>query len=160
MNIKLFIAAAVMSITLASCSQKVSDTGTYYNYKTQCLGTELDGSQTLLSWGEGRNRSDAVEQAKKNAVRDVIFNGIHEGRSDCDKRPLLNIPNAKERYEEYFNIFFSDGGEYQKYISMADEKARSRNKEKYQYGRKMSVTVRVDRSALKARLKADGLLNY
>lgn len=52
--------------------------------------------------GEGRNRADAVEQAKKNAVREVIFNGIHDGNSSCDQRPLLNIPNAEERYREYF----------------------------------------------------------
>lgn len=157
---RIILIASFAIFTLSGCSQKVSNSGAYYTYKTQCLGVELDGSQTLLAWGEGRNKSDAVEQAKKNAVRDVIFNGIREGNSACDQRPLLNVPNAKDKYEEYFNIFFADGGEYKKYISMADEKFRSRNKEKYKYGRKMSVTVRVDRAGLKKRLKEDGVLTY
>ncbi|MEG1999309.1 MAG: hypothetical protein RR015_04775, partial [Bacteroidales bacterium] len=37
-------------------------TGAYYNYETECLGIEHDGSQTLRVWANGRNRSDALEQ--------------------------------------------------------------------------------------------------
>jgi len=150
----LMIAAVCM---VMGCSRSTVSSA-YQNYKIQCLGVEHDGSQTLLSWGEGRNRSDAVEQAKKNAVYEIIFNGIHEGNSSCDQRPLLNIPNAEERFREYFQRFFVDGGEYKKYVSTVDEKNGSRNVEKYQYGRKMSVTVRVLRSELRERLKNDNVL--
>lgn len=142
--------------TIASCSTKT--TNTYYNYETTCLGVEGDGSQTVVAWGQGRNATDAVEQAKKNAVSDIIFKGIRSGSPECNTRPLVNEVNARERYEEYFNIFFMDGGEYKKYISMADEKNRSRSTEKYQYGQKKSVTVRVLRSELKNRLKNDGII--
>ncbi len=158
MKTRAFIMIGFLLLMTTGCAQKTTDASAYYTYKTQCLGVELDGSQTLLAWGEGRNKSDAIEQAKKNAVNDVIFNGINEGNSSCDRRPLVNVPNAKERFEEYFNIFFADGGEYKKYVSTVDEKKRSRNKEAYQYGRKMSVTVRVMRSELKARLQEDGIL--
>lgn len=131
----------------------------YMTYETRCLGVELDGSQTLLAWGEGRNKADAEEQAKKNAVRDVIFKGINSGKSDCTKPPLVNTPNAQKKYEEYFNAFFADGGEYKKYISLDDHKRRSGDKEHYQYGEKRSVTVRVLRSELKKRLQDDGILH-
>lgn len=131
---------------------------TYMTYETQCLGVELDGSQTLLAWGEGKNKADAEEQAKKNAVRDVIFRGINAGKSDCTRPPLINTPNAKQKYETYFNRFFADGGDYTKYISMADHKRRSGDKEHYQYGEKRSVTVRILRSELKERLQEDGIL--
>ena len=40
----------------------------FEKFETECLGIEGDGSQTLRAWGTGRNRADAVEQAKKNAV--------------------------------------------------------------------------------------------
>lgn len=147
----------VLLILMAACKSSTQNS-TYYTYNTQCLGVEGDGSQTLLVWGEGRNKADAVEQAKKNAVSDVIFKGIHEGNSQCSQVPLLNTPNARQKYDDYFNIFFADGGEYRKYISMADEKNRSRNTERYQYGRKISVTVRVLRAKLKKRLQDDGIL--
>lgn len=148
----------VATCILTGCSRNTVASA-YQDYKIRCIGVEHDGSQTLLSWGEGRNRADAVEQAKKNAVREVIFNGIHDGNSSCDQRPLLNIPNAEERYREYFQRFFADGGEYKKYVSTVDERSGSRNVEKYQYGRKMSVTVRVLRSELRERLQNDNVLH-
>jgi hypothetical protein len=132
-----------------------------YTYKTECLGVEQDGSQTLKAWGNGRNKSDAVEQAKKNAVRDVIFYGILEGKSDCNKKPLIFEVNAQEKYEEYFNKFFADGGEFKNYISLRDERIFdkiSRDKK----GARESVThgliVRVLRAELKAKLIADGII--
>ena len=59
----------VSSITYG---QKKNRTGAKYNYKTKCMGTEMDGTYTLEAWGKGRNYSDATEQAKKNAVSDVM----------------------------------------------------------------------------------------
>lgn len=126
--------------------------------ETECLGVEEDGSQTVRAWGLGRNKSDAVEQAKKNAVSDVIFKGIKAGVAGCNMRPLLSEVNAREKYEDYFNIFFMDGGEYKKYISMADQKVRSKNKAKNKIGARYGVTLRVLRAELKARLKEDGLI--
>lgn len=143
-------------LLLASCSSTKSTA--YFTYETQCLGVELDGSQTLLAWGDGKNKADAEEQAKKNAVRDVIFRGINAGKSECTRSPLVNTPNAQQKYEDYFNRFFADGGEYKKYISMSDQKRGSGNKEHYKYGEKRSVTVRVLRSELKKRLQEDGIL--
>ena len=45
----------------------------------KCMGVELDGSQTLRVIGYGKNRADAKEQAMKNAVWTVVFDGIREG---------------------------------------------------------------------------------
>ena len=36
--------------------------------ETECISKEMDGSLTLRVWGTGRNRTDALEQAKKQAV--------------------------------------------------------------------------------------------
>lgn len=48
----------------------------------------------------------------KNAVWTVIFDGIREGVAGCNMRPLVTEANARERYEDYFNTFFADGGDY------------------------------------------------
>ena len=55
----------------------------------KCMGVELDGSQTLRVIGYGKNRADAKEQAMKNAVWTVIFDGIREGVAGCNMRPLV-----------------------------------------------------------------------
>ncbi|MEG1729216.1 MAG: hypothetical protein RR280_06715 [Bacteroidaceae bacterium] len=158
-NTKFKLLIATLScIFLIGCKSHLSTTQTFISYETECLGIELDGSQTLRAWGEGRNKSDAIEQAKKNAMRDVIFKGITAGKKDCNMRPIITEVNGHEKYEEYFNIFFTDGGAYKKYISMADEKKRSRKAEYNNIGTKYGITVRVLRAELKNRLKSDGII--
>lgn len=125
----------------------------------RCLGTELDGSQTLRVQGYGRNRADAKEQAMKNAVWAVIFDGIRDGAAGCNMRPLVAEVNASERYEDYFNIFFSDNGAYKEYVSLRDTKKRSGGKVKDKLGYSYDLTVRVLRAELKARLVADNVID-
>lgn len=132
-----------------------------YTYKTECLGLELDGSQTVKAWGNGRNRFDAVEQAKKNAVNDVLFNGIYEGKQDCEKRPVVSEVNARQKHENYFNNFFVDGGEYKNFVSLKDERILQKiNRDRK--GSRESVThgfvIRVLRSELKQKMIQDGLI--
>jgi len=57
---------------LFSCNPQKKIAGNY-TYKTECLGIEMDGTQTVKAWGNGRNRFDATEQAKKNALNDVFL---------------------------------------------------------------------------------------
>lgn len=151
--------AGLFAFMITSCK-----TSTYarYDYKSECLGTELDGSQTIKAWGKGRDWKDAADQAKKNAVRDVIFKGILDGQEGCSQKPLVTEVNAIEKYEAYFNKFFADGGEYKDFISLKDEKisnhiirkAKMRDKDNSVY----SIVVRVKRSELKEKLINDGIL--
>ncbi|WP_321342965.1 hypothetical protein [uncultured Draconibacterium sp.] len=140
---------------LLSCSPKIIHSG-YYSFESECLGVELEGSQTLKAWGRGKNRKDAVEQARKNAVRDVIFNGIRKGSADCNLKPIILEVNAHERYEDYFNAFFADDGPYKDFITN-DDRAPV---EKHLAGNDLvcGVTVRVLRSDLKKQLKWDSIL--
>lgn len=145
-----------LSLSLAAEAQ----TQTVYDTQSiKCLGTELDGSQTLRVTGYGRNRSDAKEQAKKNAVYAVIFNGVRDGVKGCNLRPLVTEVNARERYEDYFNIFFMDNGEYLKYVSLRDTKRMSADRKKDKVGYSYEMTIRVLRAELKARLKADNVIS-
>jgi len=150
----LTIVAALSLIYAEAQTQPV-----YARSSIRCLGVELDGSQTLRVQGYGRNRSDAKEQAMKNAVWAVIFDGIRDGVQGCNMRPLVTEVNAKERYEDYFNLFFSDNGEYKKYVSLRDTKKRSGGKSKDKLGYAYDLTIRVLRAELKARLKADNVID-
>lgn len=126
--------------------------------EVECLGVELDGSQTLRSKGKGKNKADAVEQAKKNAVWAVLFEGIHAGAAGCDMRPIVAEANAREKYEEYFNAFFRDNGGYKDYVSTEDEKRWSKDKTKNKYEVTYTITVRVLRPELKNRLRQDKII--
>lgn len=155
-----FLVVGVALLLLNSCrtTTLISSESAYMSYKTECLGTELDGSQTLRAWGKGKNRADAIEQAQKNAVRDVIFKGINSGSDECNTKPIIFEVNAQEKYEYYFNVFFVDGGEYKKYVSSKDENMTSRMVAKSNTQENWSVVVRVDRSGLRNRLINDGII--
>ena len=145
----------------SSCNHQKKIAGNY-TYETECMGTELDGSQTLKTWGKGRNRSDAVEQAKKNAVRDVLFKGINKGKTECNLKPVLLEVNCQEKHEDYFNKFFADGGEYKNFISMKDESIiPAITKDRKGAGSEVTngVIVRVLRAELKNKMVSDKILN-
>lgn len=153
----------IVGTTTYSTAQKVQKkTAGFYDYETECLGVEGDGSQTVRSHGKGRNREDAIEQAKKNAVRDVLFKGISKGSSECNIKPILFNPNAREKFEDYFNAFFADKGPYLEFITTQDgsdmhsevRKGRSQAGSQENYG----VVVRVQRAKLKERMIQDKII--
>ena len=129
--------------------------GDYSLPATECMGVEGDGSQTLRVWGIGRNKVDALEQAKKNAVKEVIFKGIRNGSKECNTKPLIYEVNAEEKYQYYFNVFFKDGGDYKQYVSMEDRRPMTSKKENTETQVKCCVTVRVLRAELQQRLIED-----
>ena len=126
--------------------------------ETECISKEMDGSLTLRVWGTGRNKTDALEQAKKQAVYDVLFKGVTRGNTDYNMRPVMTEVNARQRYQDYFDIFFMDRGEYRKYISMEDKRAGSTRTRRNYRDVTVGTTVRVLVPQLRARLKEDGLL--
>ena len=137
----------LLLLILAGCSSKKS-VSSYHSFESECLGVELDGSETLRAWGRGKNRTDAIEQAKKNAVRDVLFKGVVAGSRECSVRPLITEVNAQERYASYFNDFFS----------MEDKKTNSNTKASNKTQISYSTTVRVLRSQLQQKLIEDKIL--
>ncbi|MCR5533993.1 MAG: hypothetical protein K6F47_02270 [Bacteroidaceae bacterium] len=113
-----------------------------------------DFSETLRITGFGRNRRDAKEQAMKNSVYVVLFQGVKDGNKGCNMRPLIEETGAREKYNGYFDRFFQDGGEYKNYVSLKDTRWGSKNK----IGAAYEMTVRVLRSQLKTRLQDDGII--
>lgn len=150
---------SIAVIILAPQKIKAQGFASTQGLNVECLGVEHDGSQTLRSTGSGRNKTDALEQAKKNAVMAVIFTGVRGGKAGCDMRPLILETNAREKYERYFDVFFMDRGEYLKYTSMIDKRRGSNQKKKSKLEKTYRVTVRVLRSQLKERLISDGIIS-
>ena len=154
------IVLAVLSISACNPQKRVAG---YYNYETECLGVEMDGSQTVKGWGKGADKTDAVEQAKKNAVRDVLFKGVRNGKSECNQRPVVGAVNAQQNNEDYFNKFFADGGEYMNYVNYKDQSTNqptvSRNRkgagEEVMYG----IIIRVLRAELKNKMITDKIIS-
>ena len=160
-NLKILGAALIALTAVSTSCAPQKHTAANYNIETECMGVELDGSQTVKAWGRGKDRKDAVEQARKNAVRDVIFKGITKGNSECNVKPLIVEVQAEEKYEDYFFEFFADGGKYAEFVSDVDESLFPKiGKDRRAQGSEVSygVIIRVLRQKLKKQLKEDNIL--
>lgn len=155
----MIILSAALLLGAVSCrsGKNVVSSAAYSSFETICMGVEGDGSQTLRVWGKGANKADAIEQAKKNAVIDVLFKGI-AGTGECAQKPLVTEVNARERYAEYFNPFFSDGGEYRKFVTEENANDASRLKAQGSSQVNYGIIVTVDREGLRKQLERDGVL--
>lgn len=142
----LFFAAC---ITAVSCHTSYNATATYSDSATKFMKLDGDGSITVRVSAQGRNYGDAWEQAGKRAVREVIFKGIQVPNNSFMSKPLITEVNAEEKYEQFFNIFFTDKGDYSKFVSGADRRATSSVETKADAMVKQTITVRVLRTELK-----------
>lgn len=152
-------AIIVLFNIISGCKSSQTISGEYAMQKfgIECLGIDHAGNQTLRTWGNGINRKKAIEQGVQNAIDAIIFTGI-QGNGECDKRPLLNTPNAKEVFRDYFNKFFDDANNgYGGYVRI-EEKSTSRIKSKNSTMELWSCTVIINREALRERLLTDGII--
>lgn len=155
-KLSLLILPLVLCI-LAGCGAKVSQAR--YDYKSQVLSANYDGTYVIRVHIRARNAAIAFTDAQRKAVKEVIFSGV-EAASDGVKplQPILFDMNAERKYEDYFNAFFVDGGEWTKYASLHDKRTGTTHYKRD--GRQMLevITVTVDRAGLKAKLIADKIL--
>lgn len=145
-------------MALTGCKSEKTITTAFNNYITECLGKSMDGSQTLRVWASGRNRADAIEQAKKKAVYDIVFNGIQAGSGECNAYPIVDEPNARKKYEDYFDLFFANGGAYKEYVSFTNQKKSAMQKYYGDGTLTYGIIVTVNRSALRQRFINDNII--
>lgn len=157
-KILLLVSAALVLVAVGSCSKR-ANVSMAYDYPSEVLSVERDGSVTMRVWGEGRNRPDAIEQAHKEAVYDVIFKGVSaEGMKASLTRALVLENNAEAKYRLFFNEFFADRGPYTKFVSREDTRAGSNLRQRSDTQVRFAVTVRVLRSELERYLIDEGIL--
>ena len=155
MKTRTILYMAILAVVLLACKPKEYIAG-HYNYDTECLGKNLDGSQLVKTWGTGMDVKEARENAFKEALRDVMFKGIRNGSDECKVSPMITDVNAMERHEDYFNGFFSDRGDYRDFIEEQNKKSfkNEDSNKKQAYG----FIVLIDMQGLKSHLQQDQIL--
>lgn len=153
----ILVALAIASLVLVGCGVRSSQT--FYNYDSRIISTELDGSYNIRAFGRGRNAVVAYDEARKQAVYDVLFNGVQSSNSRVSSlKPLMLEVNARERYEDYFNAFFADGGAYREFTSLHDTRILTENWHNSKLQVLVQVSITVDRKGLKQKLIEDNII--
>lgn len=160
--LSIVVLATVFTLSFNSCRRDtvLPNNFAYTSFQTQALGSNLDGTMRVRAYGTGATTTLAIENAKRNAVSDIIFKGITSGTPQYTTKPLIYEVNARERYDYYFSTFFADNGPYTEYCSLADETLTSRVKAKNKTQTNYGVVVTINRNAIKQRLIDDGIINY
>lgn len=155
------IAAATLAISSTGCrsNREVASHISATSMETVSLGNNGDGSIVVRAWGSGANKGESIEQAKRNALNDILFKGIKKGSNPGEAtRPLVPEVNAREKYADYFEPFFSSGGKYTKFAHEDhgnSDRLKSKGVSREAYG----VVLVINRSALRNQLIKDGVLS-
>jgi hypothetical protein len=139
-----------VSPVLGQVFNKQKKTASYYNVETECLEDKLDGSFVLNAWGKGSSKSEAIDQAKRNVLNDILFNGVNKG---CQMRPLIVEVNAASKYRSYVYAFFDK--QYKDFISIEKSpKSLKKSRKQTSYG----IKIRVKVEAIRQKLIEDNIL--
>ena len=152
----LLAVAICLHMMAASPKQKKADKDTnQFRYEIECAGNAIQGTYLVKVWSYSKKAAIAENQCRKNAVHGVIFKGYGGGQGCVAQRPLANNPGVETQYKEYFDSFFAEGGEYQKYASIMEGTVETVKVGK-EY--KVGVVVSVRKDDLRKALEAAGIV--
>lgn len=152
--LSLLVVALCMPVWAGAKKKADKDTN-QFRYEIECAGNAIQGTYLVKVWTYSRRAAVAENQCRKNAVHGVIFKGYGGGQGCVSQRPMANTPGVETQYSEYFNRFFADGGEFQKYASIMPGTTETVKVGK-EY--KVGVVVSIRKDDLRRALEAAGIL--
>ncbi|MBS3738251.1 hypothetical protein [Mesohalobacter halotolerans] len=156
-----FLKIVVLAVLCIACKSKIETVSGYYDYETECVSVDRNGIQTVKAWGIGLNEKEAILNARRRAVDDILFKGIRGGNSSCEIRPIILNPNKRRDNINYFNRFYAPKGLFEQYAGLPDEnwlrrklKTNKKNDGKLAY----EIIIEVDVMGLREQMKRDNLI--
>lgn len=123
----------------------------YSTFSTTAIANRGMGKYVLRVQGIGQTYHQAKVDAVRKAVYDVVFKIINSSYGEHKMiHPIISNPLIEQQYSDFFDAFFSTGGDYLKF---AYELRLEKDKFKPQARRGVIMNVMVDRVALAKYLK-------
>ncbi len=126
-----------------------------FNYEVSSMGVGLQGTTLLKAWGKGVTEKEAIESAKQNAVKVLIFKGVS---GSTDTLPIVSDPNAEEKNKDYFQTFFAKDGKYLKFVTNTNSSIPPENRLRDGRFYKIAVVVSINRNLLIKELESAGII--
>lgn len=159
MKRKISLIALVILSTIACMAgpkSKANKDTQQFRYEIECAGNGSQGTYLVKVWTMSKNKNVAIEHCKKNAVHGVLFKGYGRQNGCVPQKPIINKPGAEMENQEFFKLFFKDGGEYMKYVSVTagtQEIIKIKGK-----GYRVGMVVSVSKDALRQAMEAAGII--
>lgn len=160
-NIMLMLVAflSLPSISMAQSKKKADKETTEWRYEIEAVGTGTQGTYQVKVWSYSKKPETAIEQAKKNAVHGIIFKGFPGKDRVKGQKALAQSSNLETEKEDFFKDFFTDGGKYQKFVTLTNNGAIAAG-DRIKIGKeyKIGVVVSVNVEALRKDLEDSGII--
>jgi len=160
-NLKFVLLTVIFLFALftgfAQAKKKANKDTQQYRYDITCAGVGAQGTYLVKVWSYCKKQKPAIatEQSRKNAVHGVIFKGFSGSTQGCpSQRALASDPTIEQQHSDFFKKFFSDGGDYQKYVLTSERVERIQVGKEYKIG----VVVSVAKDQLRKDLEAAGII--
>lgn len=85
------------------------------SYKADCVNMTEEGVVTLRIWLINYGKKYKIEQAEKDAVTYILYEGFSGGKCEYIS-PLLKTYELKYEFEDTHMFFFRKSGDYDKYV--------------------------------------------
>ena len=149
------LVVAMCAPVFAGAKKKANKDPDQFRYEIDCAGNAIQGTYLVKVWSYSKKAAVAENQCRKNAVHGVIFKGYGGGQGCVSQRPMANNPGVETQYKEYFDSFFKEGGEFQKYASVV---AGTTESVKVGKEYKVGCIVSVRKDDLRKALEAAGVI--
>lgn len=147
----------------ASAKKKAQKEMFQWRYEVEpTVGQAKQGMAMVKIWTYSKKAKVAVAQASKSAVHAIIFKGYvpaANGMRIQGQKPLITDFNAETEHEAYFKDFFSDGGKYQKFVTLVNNGTPGQGDiQKVGKEYKIGIVVVVAKDALRKELESAGIV--
>jgi hypothetical protein len=155
----LTISLTLNLLTLAQASKKAEKDTRNWHYELEAVSEGKEGTYVIKVWSYSKKSNVAIDQAKKNAIHGIIFQGCVGVGHVSNQPPLTNNSGLEFEKKDFFDEFFKDNGQYQKYVSVSTDgsvSAGDRMKVGKEY--KIGVVVSIRKDLLRKDLEAAGII--
>lgn len=159
-NLLLILLTGIYSSAFSQAQKKADNDTENWRYEIECVGTGNEGTYLIKVWSYSKKPLVAIEQAKKNAIHGIIFQGFQGGKNGCNgQKPLTSNPSLEQEKADFFKEFFADGGKYMKFVNVTNDGSIS-PEDRLKVGKeyKIGVVVSVAKDALRKDLEAAGVI--
>lgn len=148
-----------ISSSAQSRAQKKADKDTDdFAYEIEGVSVGTQGTYLIKVWSYSKKPTIAINQAKKNAVHGVIFKGF-SGKPGVPGQKALATPEIEQEKSAWFEEFFSDKGNYNRYVSESgDGSVAAEDRMKVGKKFKIGVVVNVNVADLRKALEDAGVI--
>ena len=155
-----FILTIIFSnLSFSQASKKAEKDTRNWHYELEAISEGKEGTYVIKVWSYSKKSNVAIDQAKKNAIHGIIFQGCIGVGNVSNQPPLTNSSSLEFEKKEFFDEFFKDNGQYQKYVSVSTDgsvSAGDRMKVGKEY--KIGVVVSIRKDLLRKDLEAAGII--